>query len=217
MRAPICKAIAATLLVVTFASSHAAQSSPAARVHIDHTLLAFPATPDGSGLLDTALAEARVALLHAGMATKDTDNLAGMKLHAGHVLHAIDPTLIDGGPGLGYGGKRAAEEAATHIELAAGADGASAHVKTHAPHIATSARNAADRMGRIASLAAEVQRTQSASAAAPLVQEIESLATQAIAGLDANGDGQISWQVGEGGLDTALAHGGFLKKAEGIE
>lgn len=210
-------AIAATMLVLVIASARAGESSPEALAHVDHALQAFPGTPDGSGLVATAIAEARVALLHAGFAARDPGDLGSMKRHVGHVLHAIDPALIDGGPGLGYGGKRAAEEAARHIELAARADGASEELQTHALHIATSARTAAERMARIASLAAKVERTESAAAAALLVHEIESLATQTIEGLDADGDGRISWRSGEGGLDTALAHGELVKKAEGIE
>jgi hypothetical protein len=214
------KAIAAaTVLTLTasLGSAQSVESSPEARAHIEHALQAFPATPDGSGLIDTAVADARVALLHAGLAASDLGDLNNMKLHVRHVLHAVDPEQVDGGPGSGYGAMKAAEEAAKHIELAAQAEGASEQVRTHASHIATSSRNAAERMERIASMAAEVEGVASPSVAAPLVQEIEELAGHAIAGLDADGDGRVTWRAGEGGLDTAVMHGGFVKKAEGME
>lgn len=214
------KAIAAAMVLAfstSLAGAQPAGSSAEARAHIEHALQAFPATPDGSGLVDAAVADARVALVHAGLAASDPGDLDNMKLHVRHVLHAVDPTLVDQGPGSGYGAKKAAAEAAKHIELAAQADGASEQLGMHAPHIAMSARNAVARMDRIASLAVGVEKTASPSAAAPLVLEIEELAGQAIAGLDADGDGQITWRVGEGGLDTAVMHGGFVKKAEGME
>jgi hypothetical protein len=202
---------------MTLAEAVASSTSPESLAHVDHALRAFPGTPDGAGLLDTAMAEGRVAVLHAGFAASDLQNLDNMRRHVGHVLHAVDPTRIESGPGAGYGGRKAAEDAARHIELAAQADGASDAVKTHAVHIATSARNAAARMERVADLAAEVQTMETAEDAAPLVEEIRDLAEQAVSGLDADGDGRISWREGEGGLDTAALHGGFLMQAEGIE
>ena len=191
-----------------------AQSNPA-HAHMGHALDGFRDTPDSQGLLPTAVAEAQVAATHAGLAARDPSNLDAMKLHTRHVLHAVDASRIENGPGAGYGVKRAAEGAARHIELAAAAEGASDNVKTHATHIATSARNAAARADRIAELAGQVEAATSADAAAPLVAEIATLAQQMVAGVDANGDGRIGWQEGEGGLETAATHGGLMKRGEG--
>ena len=110
--------------------------------HIGHVVNSFADTPNGMGLLPVAFAEARTAAQHAGLAGRAA-TLDGMKLHAGHVINAMDPTIVTAGPGLGYGMKKASLAVANHIELAARAAGASQNVIMHSMHIATAARNAA--------------------------------------------------------------------------
>lgn len=178
--------------------------------HVGHVATGYADTPDGMGLLPTAEAEAQVAIQHAGLAARDLSNLGAMQTHTAHVQHAVDPTVVGNGPGLGYGVFAAANGVARHIELAAGVEGADAAVVRHAPHVAQSARNTAARAERILELAAQVQEAGSADAAAPLVQEIQQLATQLVEGEDADGDGSVGWQEGEGGLATARQHLGFL-------
>jgi hypothetical protein len=39
---------------------------------------------------------------------------------------------------------------------------------------------------------------------------------QLISGEDADGDGQVSWREGEGGLEQAEQHMGFLLRGEGL-
>jgi hypothetical protein len=95
----------------------AAQEKPdMLQVHLDHVMNSFKDTPKQMGLLPTALAEANTAIQHAAMAAKATDNLDQMKLHAGHVIHAVDPSVEMKGPGLGYGVKKAAAGVAQHVE-----------------------------------------------------------------------------------------------------
>ena len=60
-------------------------------------------TPNTQGSLPVAVADAKVAATHAGFVQKSSDNLDSMKLHAGHILHALNPTLEPKGPGSGYG------------------------------------------------------------------------------------------------------------------
>ena len=128
----------------------------AAHTHIGHVADGWRDTPDNQGLLPTAIAEAKIAAQHAALAAKDPSNLDAMKRHTGHVVNAVDPEAMANGPGLGYGVKRAAAGAATHIELAAKSDGASGGVTaTHSNHIATSARNTVARADEIIALAGE--------------------------------------------------------------
>ena len=188
----------------------------AAHTHIGHVADGWRDTPDNQGLLPTAIAEAKIAAQHAALAAKDPSNLDAMKRHTGHVVNAVDPEAMANGPGLGYGVKRAAAGAATHIELAAKSDGASGGVTTHSNHIATSARNTVARADEIIALAGKIQMASSASAAAPLVAELNTLAEQLITGVDANGDGRTGWQEGEGGLQQAEQHLNLLKKGEGL-
>ena len=61
----------------------------------------------------------QIAAQHAALAAKTPDNLDAMKMHAGHVIHAVDPGVERTGPGLGFGVRRAAAGVVEHIQLAA--------------------------------------------------------------------------------------------------
>ncbi len=198
------------------AASPAVVAVPAgpAGAHIGHVINAFGDTPNGQGLLPTAIAEARVAAQHAGLAARDPSNLNAMKLHAGHVINALDPSVVATGPGLGYGVKRAASGIATHIELAAKAQGASPNIVAHSVHIAASARNTVQRSDQIVALAKQVQAATTAADAAALISQIVSLCEQLSAGADTNGDGRISWEAGEGGLQQVQQHVNLMLGAE---
>ena len=155
-------------------------------------------TPEMVGLLPAAIAEAEIAARHASLAAKDPSNLDAIKLHTAHVLHAVDPTQIDGGPGQGYGVKQGAEGAAKHIMAAANSDGASGAVKAHAEHVAASAQNTVSRADEIVMLAQKIEMADSAADASSLVAELNTLAQALLGGVDANGDGQVGWQTGRG-------------------
>jgi hypothetical protein len=212
-RSIIVSAIAAAALLPGGTAS--GQQANPAHTHLGHVTEAFRGTPDGAGLLPAALAEASVVAQHATLAAGDVSNLDAMKRHAGHVLHALEPAEGASGPGAGYGLKKAATGAATHIELAAKAEGASQNLTNHANHIATSLKNTVQRADRIAELAKQIQAAESADAAAALVAELNTVAAQLLPGADANGDGRIGWQEGEGGLEQAEQHVNLLKQGEG--
>lgn len=183
-------------------------------VHIGHVANAWADAPMGAGLLPTAISEARIAATHASLAARQPTNLEYMKTHAGHVINAVDPAVVAAGPGLGFGVKKAATLMVTHIELAATATGASTNVVTHAKHIAAAARNTISRADQVVALAQKVQRATSAAEAAPLVAQMATLAGQLMAGADANGDGRITWDAGEGGLQQADDHLQLMLKGE---
>jgi hypothetical protein len=162
------------------------------------------------------LAEAQVAIQHAGLAANSATNLDAMKLNTTHVVNAVDPSRVAQGPGRGFGVKRAAEGIAQHIGLAAGSDGASPNVATHSGHITASAQTVAARSDEILALADRIAAAGTAAEAAPLVQQLQALAGQLVAGRDANGDGRVSWEAGEGGLQQAEQHVGLLATGEGL-
>jgi hypothetical protein len=177
-----------------------------AGVHIGHVVNGFSETPTLQGLLPAAIAEARIAVQHAGLAGRQPTNLEYMKTHAGHVIHALDPKVIAMGPGLGYGVSKAAAGVATHIDLAAAAQGASPAVVMHAKHIATAARSVGERAGAALAIAQKILAATTPAEAAALVSQLTSATEQLIAGVDLNGDGRISWDQGEGGLQQAEEH-----------
>jgi len=160
------------------------------------------------------MAEARTAATHASLAARDPENLAAMKLHAGHVINAVDPTIVATGPGLGYGVKRAALGVATHIDLAAKVPGASQNVITHAGHVGTSARNTIQRADAIVALAQRIQAAMSAPEAAALVSQLVSLTNELVAGKDSDADGKVTWKDGEGGLAQCDEHVRLLLAGE---
>jgi hypothetical protein len=191
------------------------QANPA-HAHIGHVADGWRGTPDGMGLLPTATAEARIAAQHAQLAVSAGTNLAGIKTHTAHVQHAINPEAVESGPGMGYGVLPAARGAVTHIGLASQAEGASDNVKLHATHISTAAGNAVQWSERALGLAEQIQSASDASRAAELAQEMHTLLQHVVSGHDANGDGNIGWQEGEGGLQQAQTHLTLLKRGEGM-
>jgi hypothetical protein len=174
--------------------------------HIGHLGTTFPDTPEKWGLLPTAVAEATIAQQHAAFAARTPADLASMQRHAAHVLHALDPSVEKQGPGRGFGVKRAANNAATHIEMAAKEPTASANVKTHAVHVATASRAVAARVDLAVALAQKIRAAGTAAEAAGLVSQLVSLCDQLVAGVDANADGRIGWDAQEGGLQQAQQH-----------
>ncbi len=180
--------------------------------HIGHVVNGFMDTPGGAALISIAMADARVAAQHATLAARNTASLDAMKLHAGHVINALDPTIVTAGPGSGYGMKRAATGMATHIDLAAKAPGASANVIMHAKHISTCSNNAVARADQLIALAKQVQAATEPAAAAALINQMIPLAQQLTAGVDTNGDGRITWE--EGGLQQADEHVSLMLSAE---
>ena len=209
--------LAVGLAVVLSADPASALQANPTHTHMGHVTTGFGRTPDGAGLFPTAMAEAATAIQHVDLAWRDTSNLEWMQRHAAHVLHALDPSQADQGPGLGFGVIAAAEGIAQHIELAAGSEGASDAVGTHATHVAAAARAVAERAAEIAEIAAQVESAGDYSTAEGLTGRIRRLANQLLEGVDANDDGQIGWGDGEGGLEQVERHMGLMMSAEGLE
>ena len=216
-RTPATVMIAFGLATALSADPASALQANPAHTHIGHVATGFGRAPDGAGLLPTAMAEAETAIQHVDLAWRDTSNLEWMQTHAAHVLHAVDPSQVDGGPGLGFGVIAAVEGIAQHIELAAGSDGASDAVRTHATHVAAAARAVSERAAEMADLAAQVGAARDYSTAEGLTGRIRRLANQLVEGVDMNDDGQIGWGDGEGGLAHVEQHVGLMMQAEGLE
>jgi hypothetical protein len=130
--------------------------------HVGHVSTSYVDTPDKSGLLPMAFVEAQIATQHANLAMRTPMDLAAMQMHAGHVLHALDPSIVPMGPGKGYGFRKAAGGVAQHIELAAKEPSASGNVKIHATHIAGAARSALARMELAIELAKKIRDAKDA-------------------------------------------------------
>lgn len=157
-----------------------------AHAHIGHVMTGWGDTPDGGGLLPTAIAEAKIALAHAGYAVSQPENLESIRLHTGHVMHAVDPNSVAGGPGLGYGLINAASGAAAHIGYAAGSADASGNVKAHAEHVTASARNVVTWAGEIMRLAEQIMTNDNPKHANIMAGRIGDLLECVVNGCDVN-------------------------------
>lgn len=193
------------------------QDKTLAQEHIAHVMTRWDDTPSNAGLLPTALKEAIVAAAHAQYSKGEWGNLSGMKIHATHVRHAIDPELEANGPGLGYGLLKASEGIIKHVTLASQTDNASDAVKLHTMHVVEATENAMGRVKEVLSAADAILAATSAEEANPHAVKMAALAEAVHLGLDVNSDGQISWDNGEGGLKVADQHMGFMLEAEGMK
>ena len=185
------------------------------KVHLAHVATTFQDAPGQQGLVATALAEAKIAAQHAALAAKTPDNLDAMKLHAGHVIHAVDPGIERTGPGLGFGVRRAAAGVVEHIQLAAKVPNVPVTVLTLASHVLASSNNTLRRSDEIVALAQRIRAAATAADASADVARLNALAQQLTSGLDVNKDGQIGWQTGEGGLEQAQVQMQLMLKGEG--
>lgn len=220
MRARHPVAFAAALLAAAALNrgSVIGQQAPAnpTHTHLGHVMTSWKDTPEMKGLLPAAVADAKVAATHAGLAAKAPDNLDAMKLHAGHVLHALDPSLEMKGPGSGYGVKKAAAGALQHVQFAAKSEGASKNVLTHTAHVSAALGDVVQWTDQAIATAQKIRAAASAAEAAPLISELATLTANISNGLDADKNGTIGWQTGEGGLAQAETHMGLMMKGEGL-
>ena len=200
---------AALLVVPALLGAPASAQQSAVPPHVAHLSTGFPGAPDGRGLIVTAAEEANTAMMHANFAGGDPANLDAMKMHVGHVLHALDSSTGQG-PGLGFGLRPAAEAIVNHIELAMSAQGASHSVATLGPDLAAAARGVIARCDRIAEIGRRVLAAGTAAEAAPLVTEIRTLALA----LD-TGEGD-DLNAGQGGITHVEAQAYEILSEEGL-
>ena len=170
-----------------------------AHLHVGHVMTNWRDTPGLRGFLPVAIDEARVAVLHAGLATKAA-SLDDIKLHAGHVLHALDPTAETKGPGAGYGVRKAAAGALQHLDFAARAEGATPSITTHAASASSSLSAALRLVDEAVAAAQRIRAATEPAAAAAAAAELAALT------------GEISGTE----LQDAQAHLAAMLKAEGL-
>jgi hypothetical protein len=170
-----------------------------AHLHLGHVMTNWRDTPGTRGFLPVAADEARVASTHAKLAMAGTA-LDVMKLHAGHVLNALDPSIEPKGPGAGYGVKRATAGAMQHLEFASKAEGVTANITEHAAPAAAALSDVARWTDQAIAVAQKARAASDVAEASKLVAELDSLTTEIA-----------------GGLQQAQSHMGQMLKGEGLE
>jgi len=170
-----------------------------AHLHIGHVMTNWRDTPGGRGFLPVAIDEARVAALHAGLAAKAA-SLDDIKLHAGHVLHALDPTIERNGPGAGYGVRKAVAGALQHLDFAAKAEGATAGITTNAEPASASLSNVRQWVDEAILVAQRIRGSNDAGQAAGLAADLAA----------------VTRRISDEGLQHAQTAMNLMLKAEGL-
>ena len=171
-----------------------------AHLHIGHVMTNWRDTPGTRGFLPVAIDEARAAVLHARLAAKAT-RLDDIKLHAGHVLNALDPTVEPGAPGAaGYGVKKAAAGARQHLDFAARADGATSSITTHGGDVSSLLANVLQWVDQAIAAAQKIRGTSDAGEAAGAAADLAALTER----------------ISDEGLQQAQTRMAVLLKAEGL-
>jgi hypothetical protein len=170
-----------------------------AHLHLGHVMTNWRDTPGTRGFLPVAVDEARVAALHAKLAVKGS-SLDDIKLHAGHVLNALDPTVEPKGPGAGYGVKKAAAGALQHLDFAAKADGTTANITTHAAQVSSSLSNVLQWVDQAIAAAQRIRAATDAAEAARIATDLDALMRR----------------INDEGLQQAQTHMGLILKTEGL-
>lgn len=146
---------------------------PLVHAHIGHVMTAWRETPGSVGLLTIALSDTRIAAAHTLLLSKSS-TIEEMKVHAGHVLHALDPALEATGPASGYGAKKGAAGAVQHVGFTAAVESASAAVKQHASAAGGSLTEAISAIDRGIAAAQKIRDAVSIDAAAAPVRDLQS-------------------------------------------
>jgi hypothetical protein len=183
----------------------AGQQTGEALTHFNHVATGFTGAPGGKGLVVTTAIEVNTAMMYANFAAGNPTSLDAMKSNVRNVLHALAPEQGAKGPGLGFGVKRAADAVVTHIELAVKSPGASETLRKLGPAVAQAGRAVAARAQEMTDLGKRVLAAQTATQAAPLVEQLRALALQLDLGRDANGNGQIEVNAVEPGMNQLEA------------
>jgi hypothetical protein len=171
-----------------------------AHLHLGHVMTNWRDTPANVGFLIVAIADSKVAATHADLVARSADSLDNMKLHAGHVLNALDSSIEPKGPGSGYSVKKAASAAMLHLEFAVQAEGVTSNIKTHAAPASASLKNVLEWTEQALGNAQKIRMTNSVSDAAALTNKLAAL-TKNIAD----------------GLQQAKAEMDLIMKGEGLE
>jgi len=172
-----------------------------AHLHLGHVMTNWRDTPSGVGFLIAAISDARVAITHADLVAMSRGKLDDMKLHAGHVLNALDSSIEPKGPGSGYGVKKAAAGALQHLELAVNSEGSSANIKTHAAGVSAALNDVLRSTDQATNAAQKIRDAKSVFEAAALVDQLS----------------MLTKQISESGLQPAKAQMDSLMKGEGLE
>ncbi len=156
-----------------------------------------------TGLLPTALAEARVAATHAALALK-TEDLAELHQYATDVLHAIDPSLASSPTGQGAGVRPTVQAIVQQLSLVA-VPNATEDVRRLTPGAQMAAANVLTWCDALVSTATAIRNAKTVADAKALTPALTTISTQIITGVAGPSTRGTPMPRGEGGLLTLQA------------
>jgi serine/threonine protein kinase len=177
-----------------------------------------------SGLLASALTEARFASQHAGLAA-GASNIGGVHTHAEHTINIVDGTTTDydgngGGqnPGTGNGLYVYINALDDLLQTAVNMPQIDTTVQNNAENMRVCIANARIWADQLVAIEKEIIESDEFDAIQPKQEEATALAEQITSGVDQNGNGQVEPFEGECGLQDISRFGllvGSLNLYEG--
>jgi len=158
--------------------------------HVGHALTAWRDTPNEQGLFIVAEKETRTALDETIAAIAADQDKVKIKSYLSNVLHALNPDLLKGGKGSGYGAVRALSGATDHMVFAAESDDASQNLKKMAYEFAEAQLGVMDRI-RLAVEVAKLAQQSHDQEQQDLLLQLSSTLYGALDGEDVDHDGKI--------------------------
>jgi len=192
---------------------------PEAQLHLAHLVESFPDAPGGASLLKIAMLEGEIAAAWVRVAGVDTLDINRMIEAMTHVIHAIDPTEVRSGNGMGYGFRRAAENVQTQADMLRMAvpDTLSPAIAFHVPFVIHAAYIAQARADDVITLARQVQSARDVNSTIPLVKKLAEAIRAMMYGEDVDGDGRIGRNEAEVGIAQAAYHLSLVYRMAGSE
>src|SRR5579859_5264446 len=210
----------------------AGQLPPLALIHIRHLLVSFPETPNKTGLEVGLRDQVKELIAHAVLLSQSqaAGSLAGVKLHAEHLVNLIegvhgrdygdlnkDGKITNPGDGFGLlpngdlpGYLLGAQD---HADLAAAAADAPATLKDQAAALGITTSNVAEWASTIRDRALALIPARDLQTTAPLVREIGTLAPALLQGV-AGSDGQVRPVRGSGGVRAGYAQAQLMAEID---
>jgi hypothetical protein len=168
------------------------------RAQLSTMLTAASGTPQGKGVLTTALADAKTAAIEAAAAERASNDLLAMRLRAGIVLAALDPALSKTVTGT-YGVRPAVQAVVQQLTLLRAADTKADAVRM-VPAALTAAQNALRWCDGAIDLAQRMQSAQTAKEASALAPQLTTLIRQLAAGTNTSTEPHPIPSAADGGL-----------------
>ncbi|WP_417594048.1 hypothetical protein [Oceanospirillum sp.] len=166
------------------------------------------------GLLAIARSDAELIHTHASLAMQRAQDSDWVKMHAIHIRHTLAPASAESGAVSSYGLLKAVNHVKDRVELAMEQNDASDAIEFHGEQITLSADSVLERGQQLLALADQIIHTPRYSDLSGEAPKLVLLAEQILSGEDLNGDGEISWEDNEPGLDQAMKYLDYLKEKE---